>query len=122
MICGMAIIALLVLHLPQPLGCSPPGSILALRCCCGLLRLTVMLDGGCSVVAGWVFRCSEQEPLDFCCRLALCSVTGTGSLGLLCRLRCVHGTCRRKFASGRRVLFPAVLVTVFTADWLFPTC
>ena len=52
MLCGIYIIALLVLHPPQPQGCSPPGSALALLCCCGLLRLAVMLDGRYSAVAG----------------------------------------------------------------------
>ena len=38
MLCGMSIIALLVLHL-QHQDCSPPGSVFALLCCCSHLRL-----------------------------------------------------------------------------------
>ena len=98
MLCWLSIAALFVLPPPQPLGCSLPGSFVALFCCCGLPRLTTMLDGRCSAIPGGVFRCSAQELLDFCCRFAPGPVSGTGSLGRLCCPRCVqyplYYTCR----------------------------
>ena len=106
-------------------GCSPPGSVVALLCCCGLSRLGAMLDGCCSTVAGGVVRCSVRELLDFCCRFAPGSVAGTGSLGLTRRPRCVHRPPDASFASGQSVLFPAVLAAagaVFEAVRLFPPC
>ena len=95
-LCGLSIIAPSVLPLPQPQGYSPPGSFVALLCCCGLPRLIVMLDGRCSTVAGSVFRCSVQELLDLCCYLTPGSITGIGSLSLLRHPRCVHGASRHK--------------------------
>ena len=109
MLCGLSIAGP---PSTQPLGCSLPGSTVALLCCCGLHRLTVMFYGHCSAVAVGVFGCSAQELLEFGCCFNPGSVAGTGSLGLLRRLRCVHRASKRKFASGRRVLFPAVLAMV----------
>ena len=41
---------------------------------------------------------SAQELLDLCCHYTPDSIAGIGSLGLLCRPRCVNGASRRKFA------------------------
>ena len=79
----LSIAAPLVLPPPQPWGYSPPGSVVALLCCCGLSRLAALLDGRCSTVAGGVCRCSARELLDFFCPFTLVSIAGTGSLGLL---------------------------------------
>ena len=85
MLCWLSLAAPLVLPPPQPLGCSPPGSIVALPCCCGLPRLAAMLDGRFSAVPGGVFGCSARHFLDFCCQFTPGSIAGTGSLRLLCR-------------------------------------
>ena len=61
MLCGLSIITPLVLPPQQSRGYSPPGSFVALHCCCGLPQLTVMLDDCCSTIAGGVFRCSARS-------------------------------------------------------------
>ena len=113
MFCGLSIAAPLVLRPPLLFTVWQ----VALLCCCGLPRLVAMLDGCCSTVAAGVFGCSVRELLEFC-RFAPGSVAGAGSLGLM-RCPCyVHGHPDASFASGWRVLFPAVPAAV----WLFPLC
>ena len=128
MLCGMSIIASLVLPQPQPQSLSPPGVFVALLCRCGLLQLAAMLDGRCSAVAGGVFRCSAQEVMDLCCDFTPGSIAGIGSLGLLHRPPlcawslqmqvCLYGQCYSLHADWQALhLFFVLFIPCLWVPW-----
>ena len=79
-LCGLLNITLLVPPPTQTQDYSPPGTCIALLCCCGLPRLVAMLGGHCSAAAGLVFKCSTKELLDLCCQFTPNSIPDIKSL------------------------------------------
>ena len=96
-LCGLSIIAPLVLHPLQPQDCSPPGSCITLLCYSGIPQLATMLHGGYFTTTDGVCKYSAQELLHLCCNFTPNSIAKIKFLGLLRCQRYMHRASRCKF-------------------------